>query len=278
MESSVQWERLVSRNGETVRFLSRLQMAKYRKEYGLFLAEGVKLASESLGRMTVRYALVTEEAAREKGEAYRLAEAAGERGARVFEMPSFVFEKISTETAPQGLIFVLENGEIGRETTGEETLSSGSRALLLSEIRDPGNLGTVLRSADAFGITDVFLSSCVELTSPKTVRASMGALFRVRTWVTPDLPALIRSFQFRKRRILGTALTDRSKSLGSFDLLPTDAFLIGNEGHGLSPEILGMCDEIVRIPMMPDTESLNAASAATVLLWEAFRTHPPFHF
>lgn len=267
MEYPNEFERLTSRTGETVRKLAKLKDAKYRKEYGFYLAEGVKLAEEALERTSIVFALLSEDAADPTGKAYRLAKEAGERGAKVYLLSKEVFEKISTESAPQGLIFVLA---CPTETSDKDALGN-ERALMLSEIRDPGNLGTIMRSASAFGVTTLVLSDCADVYNPKTVRASMGALFRLKIVQTSDLPALIETAKQSGRRVLAAALSDRSKTLGDFEVRKTDIPLIGNEGHGLSDELIAAASETVKIPMEEGTESLNAAIAASVLLWEIYR-------
>ncbi len=278
MKNEARFEHITARTGETVTMLSKLRDAKYRRETGLFLAEGIKLAEEALGRRQVVCALLSEEAYAAGGKPLALAEAAGDKGARLVVLSSGAFEKVSTEMAPQGLVFVLRTDDPAHENVpaGAEKEAAdrycGERLLMLSDVRDPGNLGTVLRSASAFGIDRVILSGCADLFSPKTVRASMGALFRLRTATVEDPAAFIRALQGAGRRVLATALGEHSLTLGSCGLEKTDVPVIGNEGHGLSPELLGAADATLLIPMAPGTESLNAGVAASLVLWEYFRT------
>ena len=278
MKNEARFEHITARSGETVTMLSKLKDAKYRRETGLYLAEGVKLAEEALGKRQVAYALLSEDAYAAGGKPLALAEAAGEYGARLVVLSSGAFEKVSTEMAPQGLVFVLRTDDPAHESVaagGEADAAAryrGERLLMLSDVRDPGNLGTVLRSASAFGIDRVILSGCADLFSPKTVRASMGALFRLQTATVEEPTALIRALRASGRRVLATALGEHSLTLGSSELRPDDIPVIGNEGHGLSPEVIGAADQALLIPMAPGTESLNAGVAASLVLWEYFRT------
>ncbi len=141
----------------------------------------------------------------------------------------------------------------------------------VSEVRDPGNLGTIVRTAAAFGCGRVLLGGCADIYNPKTVRASMGALFKVRLDLTDDMPGMLASVRKHGRRALAAALSDDALELGTEPLAETDVIVVGNEGHGLSPEIIAAADRVIRIPMAPGTESLNAAGAAAVLMWEQAR-------
>ncbi len=143
------------------------------------------------------------------------------------------------------------------------------RAIVLENVQDPGNVGTVLRTADAFGMDMVVLcGACADPYNPKTVRASMGAIFR-QSVVRTDLAGLDRAL--RGLPLYGAALAP-----GGLDVrdLPADgplAVAVGNEGKGLTEELLARCAGTVRIPMGPRTESLNAAVAAAVVMWEMVR-------
>ena len=140
---------------------------------------------------------------------------------------------------------------------------------MVESVRDPGNLGTILRCADAFGIDHVILSSdCADVFSPKTLRGAMGAVFRKSITVCSDLCATVTALKEDGRRVLATALHRDSLKLGDFELNPTDVFVIGNEGHGISDGLITACGETVFIPMCGGAESLNAGVAASICMWE----------
>ncbi|MDR0838702.1 MAG: RNA methyltransferase [Oscillospiraceae bacterium] len=145
-------------------------------------------------------------------------------------------------------------------------INADARNLVLDGVQDPGNVGTIIRSAAAFGIDTVILvGDCADLYNPKTVRATMGAIFRQNVWGTT---ASVLSVL--KMPLYGASLGD-----GALDIRETDfknaSVAIGSEGAGLSAEVLAMCRGLVKIPMEPDTESLNAAIAASVIMWEMYR-------
>ena len=141
----------------------------------------------------------------------------------------------------------------------------------LEGVQDPGNVGTVIRTANALGMDAVALTgACADLYSPKTVRAAMGALFRqpVLTCATDELMQLLRA---NCLKLYGAALTDAAQDLRRVPLSPA-AVAIGSEGRGLSAQLLAQCDGQIIIPMQPGAESLNAAVAAAVVMWEIART------
>lgn len=144
--------------------------------------------------------------------------------------------------------------------------------MLCESLRDPGNVGTVIRTAYAFGIDLLILSGdCADLYNAKTLRGSMGTLFSQRILRTDDLADTITLLQSKGRRVYAAALDENALQLGSFAFDKRDCAVIGNEGHGLSPRVLQVCSEKVYIPMAGDAESLNASVAASVLMWEMCR-------
>jgi len=140
-------------------------------------------------------------------------------------------------------------------------------------VRDPGNLGAVVRSAVAFGFTDVVLSSdCVEVCNPKTVRAAMGGIFSLAFHVVSDFASFVSSMRESGRRVFAAELRPGAKPIREIGLTPDDVVVIGNEGHGVPIEISALCDASVYIPISPAAESLNAAVAASLFLWEQTKT------
>jgi len=263
-----QAEPLRSRTGATVTMLSKLKDAKYREEYGLYLAEGVKLTEEALAcENAVPEMLFVSEDGLKSERILACLDTANERNIPIKLASPEVFEKAATEKAPQGIIVVLK-----RNRDDGFAFRPEGRYMLLDTIQDPGNLGTILRSAVAFGSDGLILYRCADPTGPKTVRASMGALFRCPVRMTDDLAETVQILQNGGHRVLAAALSEDSLCAGKADLQPNDCVIIGNEGHGVSPEVISACSGVIRIPMQAITESLNASVAASVLLWEYYRT------
>ena len=143
--------------------------------------------------------------------------------------------------------------------------------LLLESVRDPSNVGAIIRSASAFGADRIIMSAdCADIYNSKTVRASMGVLFDMKIDRVDSLADAVRQLQKRGRRVFAAALDEHAQKLGQTQILRGDCILIGNEGHGLSSDMISACDSSLYIPMRGDVESLNAAVAASVLLWEFF--------
>lgn len=202
-----------------------------------------------------------------ESETEKFSELCGEarrRGAEVIILSSSPFGKISTEKSPQGIIAVLDSSGFCKpfdEGTDE-------RIFMCDGVRDPGNLGTIIRTAAATGFDTVVISVCADVLSPKTVRASMGGIFRINVRISADMAETVRLLRSEGRRVFAAALGENSKCLGRFELRADDVFLVGNEGHGLSDELISSCTESVLIEMVGDTDSLNVSCASTILMWE----------
>ena len=152
-----------------------------------------------------------------------------------------------------------------------ESPLSAQKILLAEDMQDPGNVGTLLRTANAFGFDGILLAgACADPYGPKAVRASMGAVFRRKIWIT-ETEAALAELKRQNIPLYAAALSENCETAGRLQFPSRLAIAIGNEGHGLSRTLLNGADKIVRIPMEPGAESLNAAAAAAVLLWECYR-------
>jgi len=129
----------------------------------------------------------------------------------------------------------------------------------------------MIRSAAALGFTGILAADCADLYSTKTLRASMGAVYRCDCFFTEDPLSEIEVLQEKGRRVLAAALGEVSYTLGEIELRETDCIVIGNEGHGIRREVLDACDASLKIPMTEGSESLNAAAAAAIIMWEYHR-------
>lgn len=264
---------IASRANPRIVALAKLSQPKYRREEKLFLAEGVKLSREAAGLPEVRYILISSDDGYADASVLDIA-AARPSGCEVLILPAAAFSKVSTESAPQGVITVLQNMERLHRPWEPASLKAApdSRLLAVDGVQDPGNLGTIIRTARAFGYRRLYLGGCADIYHPRTVRASMGALFRTEIVLCPDLPAALTALRSSGRRILAAALSQNALQLGEAMLDVRDCIVIGNEGHGVSPEVCAASDALIRIPMEEGCESLNAAGAAAVLMWEYYRT------
>ena len=264
---------ITSRKNPLVMLAASLSDKKAREENALFLAEGIKLFREAVAAAApIAYALMSESfAATGRDEVISALSADGFADTSVVVLSDGCFEKISTEKSPEGIILLIKHLDISKKIYKIDNVDFGAigRAVILSSIRDPGNLGTILRSAGAFGASCVILSEdCADLYNPRTVRAAMGAVFRVPTLRVSALGAVVAAFRAGGRRVLAAELREHALSLAEAHPCERDVFVIGNEGHGIPEDISAACDASVYIPIAPQAESLNAAVAASVLLWE----------
>ena len=268
-------EIITSRNNQLVKWAASLSDKKNRKESGYFMADGVKLTKEAFeAGLPVDYCIVTETKKKEMAEflsAYKNNEKY--ENCRVVTVSEGVFEKISTEKAPQGVISIIKHLDFFRELDiiykEEFFLKPEEKAIFLFSVRDPSNLGAVIRSSVAFGTDHVVLSEdCADIYNPKTIRSAMGSLFRVKITTVKDVASFIKAAQDNSRRVFAAELTEDAISLDQIGLRGSDVVMIGNEGHGIDPEISVLCDNSVYIPISKKTESLNASVAAAIFMWE----------
>lgn len=250
-------DRVTSRTNPLLTHIRRLSASgSYRRQCGEYLADSPKLLREALLWSAELKCVVCSDGV----TLPPLPE-----GVRAVQVPEEVMASVSPMKTPQGVLF----------TCRIPTLSlpeklTGRRYGVLEGVQDPGNVGTVLRTLDAFDGDGLFLlPGCADPYSPKTLRASMGAAFRRPVWTctAQELTQLLRRSHIP---LYGAALRQDTVDVREIDF-SRSAIAIGSEGRGLSQELLSLCDGTVRIPMSGRCESLNAAVAASVLLWEAYR-------
>ncbi len=266
-------EAISSRANATVTAYAKLSDKKHREESRLFLAEGVKLTEEALLHADVEAVVFGEDAIREaRPEVLALAEAAHEKGVRIIAAGAPAFDKLTTEKAPQGVIAVVRYIERHAPAAPFLAWQRDRRIVILDHIQDPGNFGTILRSAAAMGFLGIVAVGCADLYSTKTLRASMGAVFRSDVYVSSDPLSDVLALRGAGRRVLAAALGAVSYTLGEISLAESDCIIIGNEGHGIDEHLLAASDASLKIPMTEGSESLNAAAAAAVIMWEYHKT------
>ena len=258
-----------SRKNPTVVRYEKLADKKYRQSEKLFLCEGAKLFSEavSVGAPMeavllcdgVSHTLIEETLAILKnGRAYA--------DTKVYRMPNTVFEKVSSEKSPEGVICVLKYLDKFRFINKiDNNIPQDEKVMLLDAVRDPGNVGAIVRSAVAFGFDRLILSSdCADVYSSKTMRAAMGTLFKIRADIVSDFGASIQILRQMRRRVFAAELREGARPADAVDLCSSDCIIIGNEGHGVSPAHSALCTGSVYIPIADGAESLNAAIAASL--------------
>lgn len=270
-------EVITSRQNRIVVDTVKLGEKKARESAGLFRFDGVKLLEEALLKgVAIKRILLC----RSKADAILQRIGAYEdklEGAAVSVIEDSVFSKVSEESAPEGVICVAEFPRRHVRRAGAEELSGvakdkSRRVLLLESVRDPGNMGSVMRSAAAFGVDTMAISrDCADVYNPKTVRGAMGALFKMNIFVFEDIKEAIECLRSNGRKVYAAALDKSAVRLDEVSFDKGDAVVIGNEGHGLTPETVSACDKSLYIPMEEGSESLNAAIAASVIMWNMYK-------
>ena len=270
-------EIISSRQNRSVVELMKLNDRKARRESGLFRFDGLKLFGEAIKNdleiETVFLRASNADALREEARS-RYGKDAFEGKGRIILLEDTLFDRISEEKSPEGVICVAKYIDKFKKivtiyNSTDFAQLGNEKIVLLESVRDPSNLGAIIRSAAAMGIDRLILSSdCADVYNAKTLRASMGAVFNRRIDMTDDLPSVIAQLRESGRRVFAATIDGESQTLGRFTVKQGDCVVIGNEGHGLSSKTIAACDMRVFIPMSGYVESFNAAVAASILMWE----------
>ena len=263
-------EIITSRTNSTIVKIGKLSNKKYRHEDKLFICDGVKLVKEAIDfSLDIKYIVIRDDFALDSDLENSII-SCQKNGTLVLCVSSQVYEKISEESAPQGIMAVCSFiTKKHKNLSIPEPTFDGEKIIMVESVRDPGNIGTMLRNACAFGIDRlIFSKDCADFYSQKVVRAAMGALFKMRIDVVDDFVGSINSLKECGKNVYGAALNENSLILGQKQLSSDDVIIIGNEGHGLSSDVLSAVDDTIFIPIQKNTESLNAAMASAIFMWE----------
>ncbi len=255
-------KRIESRDNPWIKRLNGLKIKKNRDKEGLFISEGLRFIREIPKNWgLVAYVISDAFAAENDLSPYA-------QRAELLCLPDALFAAVCDTKNPQGILAVCKKPHWDTDAV----LAKKTPFLLLAEeLNDPGNLGTVIRTADACGADAVFLShGSVDLYNPKVLRATMGSLFHVPVFQNADLPLLAERLKAKRIPLYAAHLKGNCTPY-ALPLRNACAFLIGNEARGLSEEAAALCDAWVKLPMPGQAESLNASVAAAVLLYEVVR-------
>lgn len=255
---------ITSKDNEIVKHIRKLRDKKYRDENNEFVIEGFKMLQEAINeQVKIKTIVICEnfiEPETLKSEIiYKLAKE------KVIYVSDKIFKYVTDVITPQGILAVVEKNKSDEIDFDKDVF------LILDNIQDPGNMGTILRTADSLNLNQIIVSKgSADCYNQKVVRSSMGAIFRINVIETEDLEKTIKEMKKRKIQMLATDLkTDYS--IYNVDYKKS-AIIIGNEGNGVSSEVLNLADTKIKIPMLGNTESLNAAVATSIILYEAFRS------
>ncbi|MDE6621967.1 MAG: 23S rRNA (guanosine(2251)-2'-O)-methyltransferase RlmB [Lachnospiraceae bacterium] len=259
-------------NSKVKRLAALMQKAKMRREEQAFVVEGVKMFREAPAEW-VREVYVSE-GFLQKSERGKDAVLNNRLSQYHYEVLSEeVFQKVSDTQTPQGILCVLSVPHYDLADRIDRMAAAGRIPflILLEDLQDPGNLGTILRAGEGAGIDGVIMTKrTVDILNPKVIRATMGAIYRVPFFFVDHMSETIDFLQ-RKGVTVYAAHLDDSVDYDEADYTKPTAFLIGNEGNGLRRETADQAEQYIKIPMAGQVESLNAAAAAAILMYEAAR-------
>jgi len=247
--------------------MALLSRAKDRKKNKQYVVEGLRMVSEIPARDIVK--IYVSERFQKNNPDY-ITKMISDKGLLedCYEIVSDnVFDRMSQTQTPQGIMAVAGM----HESNLDQMLTGNPLLILVENLQDPGNLGTIIRMGEGAGVTGVIMSpNTVDIYNPKTIRSTMGSIFRVPFMYASDFEEAVSECQKSGVKVYAAHLDGRNTYLKEQYTGPS-AFLIGNEGNGLSERITRQADTLIRIPMCGEVESLNAAIACTILTYEAVR-------
>ncbi|MCM1125397.1 MAG: RNA methyltransferase [Lachnospiraceae bacterium] len=282
---------ITSLGNSRIKHLTALrEKTRERNREGLFLAEGIKMFEEApldkikevyCGESFYQLLLNSMETKEKLPEIIRLQKAfhkleqCGKQGIFTERLSDEALKKAADTMTPQGILFVMEQFSYSLEDMLEQALGlfrekgRNPLFLILEDIQDPGNLGTMIRTGEGAGVSGVILSKgCVDIYNPKTIRSTMGSLYRVPFVYRENLGEAVKELQKHDIRVYAAHLKGE-QYFDRIDYSGGSAFLVGNEGNGLKEETADLADAYIKIPMEGSLESLNAAVAAALLLYQA---------
>ncbi|MCL2355103.1 MAG: RNA methyltransferase [Oscillospiraceae bacterium] len=255
---------ITSKDNEQIKYIRKLKDKKARDVRGEFFIEGMKLIREAIEENAdIKTIVICDDCVKageiSKKELYAIAKY------NCIYASENVFHNIADVQTPQGILAVVGKGEPKEEIKYDEDI-----IVVLDDVQDPGNMGTILRTMDSIGLKQVVASKgCVDIYNPKVVRATMGAIFRVNVMESDDLKETIKDLKKRKIQIVATSPNTQDTI---YDVkYKKTAIVVGNESNGISEEVMALADKKVKIPMLGRAESLNASVATGITLYEYVR-------
>lgn len=257
-------QRISSKDNKIIKHLKKLKEKKYRDEYQEYTVEGLKLINEAIQEKTdIKQIVVCDGCDNsemiESHLKYEMAKF------DFIYVPQNIFKMISDVENPQGVLAVISKQSATTEVDLDEDI-----IIALDDIQDPGNLGTILRTADSVGLKQILVSKgTADCYNPKVVRSTMGAIFRINVIECESLKTTLKDLQSKEYKVMCTSLNAKKTIYQA--QYKKKIIVIGNEANGVSKEILNLANEKVIIPMLGKTESLNASVATGVILYEYVR-------
>ena len=254
---------ITSKDNENIKHIRKLKDKKYRDEFNEYIIEGIKLIKEAIQeKCKIKTIVICDNCSKSEEISQELLYDIAKYN--LIYVDEKVFQSITDVQKPQGILAVIEKKNKQDIDFTEDII------VALDDVQDPGNIGTILRSVDSSGLKQIILSKrSADVYNPKVVRSTMGAIFRLNVIETDNLIATLKSIKKHKFQIVSSAL-NTDKLIYNIEY-KKKVIVIGNEANGISKEVFSLSDEKVKIPMIGKTESLNAAVATSIILYEYVR-------
>ena len=260
-------EKITSRNNDRVKFAVKLrEKESFRKENGLFFIEGARLCYDAaISDVHIKELYVTPSASEKYAE---YVNSIRDKAEKCFEISSEVAQKMGDTSNPQGVFCVCK---VLDKSINIGKINYNGKYIALENVSNPSNFGAVVRTAEAVGLDGVIVSGGCDKYNPKSQRAAMGSLFRMNIVQEENLPSLLVSLAGNGMKTLAGVPDSSATSITQVNMEGGIVSVIGNEGDGITESTKGACTDLVTIPMKGRAESLNAAAAASIMIWEMMR-------
>lgn len=258
---------ITSSQNSVIKEVKSLKIRKNREEKQLFFIEGIRFVDEALKeKAPISTVLLSDRLYETRGGDEILSRIRGENY-ETYHLPDKLFQEISDTENPQGIMAVVKMNQLKLE----EVIGDGDFFLILDSLQDPGNMGTIIRTADAAGVEGIIISrGCVDIYNPKVLRSTMGSVFHVPFCLSENLPDTISKLKGKGLKVFAAHLNGEINYFDC-DMKNNSAIIIGNEANGISKEVSEQADTLIKIPMPGRSESLNASVAASLLMYEVVR-------
>lgn len=263
---------ITSENNPLIKDIKSLKIKKYREQNRLFFIEGIKFIEEALTSDEDIKSIIISETVQKDGKIQGIIHKIKqkERKTRLYSVPDNILKQLSDTETPQGIIAVvkMKNYDLVEIMNRNK---KNNLFVILDAVQDPGNMGTIIRTADAADFDAIIATKgCVDFYNPKVLRSTMGSIFHIPVINANDLSQLITNLKSKSIKIYASHL-NAQKYFYDLDMSKDTAIIIGNEANGISDQTASLADELIKIPMPGKAESLNASIAAGILIYETVR-------
>lgn len=256
-----------SSQNSTIKEIKALHLKKNRDAEGTYFVEGIRFVNEAIDNEQNIIKIIISDKLENLNGGKEIIKKAESVCNECFLVNEKLFKEISDTQTPQGILAVLKKREFNLDTAIKE----GKSIVVLDCLQDPGNVGTIIRTSDAAGISAVILTKgCVDLYSPKVLRSTMGSVFHMPIFENMNIYETIELLKKSDYRVIASHLNGENNYFNE-DLTGKIAIMVGNEANGISNETAELADSLVKIPMLGKAESLNASIAASIMIYEIVR-------